>query len=311
MKAYWGLGVAALVFVGCNKDPNEGTDTDSGSEEVIPVVTAEFFDNSSSMDLSENVYDASAVSTPWMMFLALSPSGLTGLVDGDCPAVTPTDNGQITQGDCTDGDGNVWYGTATVSGLKTTYEGFGTSSSSACLDEEGTNTAIYDGEVTLAPAGGQGTQFEADLLIHSYGLGDDCIPFDRHLGLAYRGEVEYSGEDLDTDGQPDDGIFNGSGLYGVSDFGRVYGVTVNERINSVECEFEAADGNTTITADDQTAVINYNGASDCDENATVTWTLDGEDQGELEHVSCSSVGVWSSLWALPALLLVRRRKHDC
>ncbi len=305
-RALW-LAFGMISLAACKKEPSDSGDSDEPSSEVEPVVTAEFFEDLAPMNLSEDIAFAFSASTPWMMFITLSPQGMLGAApEGDCPVVTSTNTGAVTQGDCTAEDGTVWYGTATTSGFKTTYEGFGVSTATECADG-GTNTAIYDGVVTMIPTQSGGIQFEADLLVHSYGVEDDCTLFDRELGVAYTGNSEYSGEDEDTDGQPDNQTFNGSGLFGMSDAGQVHGTTDNELINSIVCDFEAASGSTTLTAGGQTAVITYDGATDCSEEATVTWTLDGVDQGELSGVSCSTSGGLALGWALPALALLRRR----
>ena len=44
-----------------------------------------------------------------------------------------------------------------------------------------------------------------------------------------------------------------------------------------------------FTTSTQTAAVHYDGATDCDLESTVTWTLDGAGQGEISGISCASV----------------------
>mgnify|MGYP001270728821 CR=1 FL=1 len=58
-------------------------------------------------------------------------------------------------------------------------------------------------------------------------------------------------------------------------------------------------------------VVTYDGESDCDEASTVQWSLNGEDQGEMEGVSCSTgtqpKNALAILGLLLGLILIRRR----
>src|SRR5207237_7006940 len=60
---------------------------------------------------------------------------------------------------------------------------------------------------------------------------------------------------------------------------------------AADCFSEAHSGTTTLTGGGKTAVITYDGGTDCDEEGTVTWTLDGVDQGEVAGVACTVTGV--------------------
>ena len=80
------------------------------------------------------------------------------------------------------------------------------------------------------------------------------------------------------------------------------------------CQDEALSGQTSITGL-RAVEIRYDGATDCDAESTVTWSLDGVVQaGELTGVECSATpgrrGSWVTLLVLGvvALVLVRRRR---
>ena len=70
--------------------------------------------------------------------------------------------------------------------------------------------------------------------------------------------------------------------------------TDNEDFNKVTCPYEASAGSTTITGGGHTAVITYDGATDCSTSSTVTWTYDGIDRGTLFGVFCDVADLGTS-----------------
>ncbi len=103
------------------------------------------------------------------------------------------------------------------------------------------------------------------------------------------------------------GTWNGAGRAGTSRLGAWEVRTVDEILGG-GCEHEAASGTTTLRAGGTEVVITYDGATDCDEESTVQWSLNGTPQGELAGIPCS---ISPSLMAGLALLLLRRRLHQC
>ena len=88
--------------------------------------------------------------------------------------------------------------------------------------------------------------------------------------------------------------------------------TVDEVTNDTLCASEAISGSTHFTTSTQTAAVHYDGGTDCSEESTVTWTLDGVDQGEISGVSCSSTASGRGLLGLGLSmgLLVGFRRRD-
>jgi hypothetical protein len=76
---------------------------------------------------------------------------------------------------------------------------------------------------------------------------------------------------------------------------------------------EAASGTTTLQSEGHTAVITYDGATDCDDDAAALWSVDGDDRGTIEGVTCA-VSTTAGPAALTPLLLLplafRRRARD-
>lgn len=62
------------------------------------------------------------------------------------------------------------------------------------------------------------------------------------------------------------------------------------------CRDEAISGQTTVSVANGVAVFRYDGETDCDEESTVTWTLDGVDHGEISGVSCAAVAAEDAPW---------------
>jgi hypothetical protein len=87
--------------------------------------------------------------------------------------------------------------------------------------------------------------------------------------------------------------------------------TIDEVTNDSVCGTEAISGSTRFTTSEHTAAVHYDGATDCSEESTVTWTLDGDVQGEISGVACSTTangrGLSGVLLSMGVLLIFRRR----
>ncbi|MEC7240472.1 MAG: hypothetical protein VXW32_04485, partial [Myxococcota bacterium] len=88
--------------------------------------------------------------------------------------------------------------------------------------------------------------------------------------------------------------------------------TEDEVLFETVCSTEALSGTTTLSNSNDTVVFQYDGETDCDDPGTVTWTLNGEPQGEISGVNCAISGRASGGWlvVLGALALTRRRRED-
>lgn len=224
-----------------------------------------------------------------------------------CPVPSPGPDAETTvyTGGCTDEAGDAWHGEATVRAVgedrgEITYEDFGNEGLADCTGGGTVSSrTTIDGEVTLSEDGA----FAIDLT----GEGDDvdadaCTATSAEFVLVYDGVQVQRTDRIAT--------WSGSGAYGSTTLGRVQAETVDEVLDEDGCESEAQSGTTTLTTKDHEAVITYDGATDCDPESTVTWTLDGADQGEMLDVSCaapgSAFGAWASVVALAGL---RRRRR--
>lgn len=252
-------------------------------------------------------------SAPNVFFIANSISAIITVdgMDPVCPMVTRSASETVIEGGCTDDQGVEWFGRAVLppseEGTETppngtaTYDGFGSERPSGCATNPGaTITQITDGTVQFSSSLTSLT-FEVDLVLHGSGTDSDCETNESDVGIEYSGSAAIGGEAS---------TWNGSGRIGADRFGRYDVRTDDEVLNDSVCDSEALSGSTTVTGSD-VAVFTYDGATDCDMESTVTWTLNGEDQGELQGVACSASpgrGVsWIAIAAL-ALALVRWRR---
>jgi MYXO-CTERM domain-containing protein len=250
------------------------------------------------------------------IFVIANLAGSVVQVDGMdpvCPMVTRSSGQTILEGGCTDEDGDMWFGRAVLPPSEggttgptngtSTYDGFGSDSLAGCEDQpEARRRQTFDGTVVVT---GDLTsiEYDVDLVVTIEGLDSDCTSDDGTLGIDYQGSAAI-GDDTSE--------WNGSGSIGSTAFGRYDIETEGEVLDEAICEDEAISGTTTITGAD-VAVITYDGATDCDMESTVTWTLNGEDQGEITGVSCSASqgsnrGSWIAL-ALAAIGLALRRRR--
>ena len=126
-----------------------------------------------------------------------------------------------------------------------------------------------------------------------FGSDDGASAFAAHFvhvgetvtSFHYDGSVEgsYDGPSL----------WNGSGRierdgpFGPS--GTVTAQTTNELIDGSACAGEPLSGQTTLKSDGQTAVVDYDGSTDCDTAHSARLRVDGEDRGTISGISCDLV----------------------
>ena len=251
------------------------------------------------------------------LLIAGIDSGGTGSGSGSggvmCPTKTTSGTTTGYEGGCTDDKGRVWFGSATEVGDSTTggtitYAGFGYDGMATCMGMMYPQHVVFDG--TLRQNIGTPNSFNVDVTTSSEGVNSTtCVSASGKSAVVYAGSFTPTGADTNGDGTPDGKIWEGAGDFGNSLTGKVSAETVDEVVDNNVCSHEAASGTTTVTANGHVAVITYDGATDCSDMSTVTWTLDGADQGTLTGVSCNSGGARGS-WPLAAALalVLRSRK---
>jgi hypothetical protein len=208
--------------------------------------------------------------------------------DPSCPTVADDGTTWTAHGGCTDSAGRKWNGQASIvragDDRALTLDGF-----------QGT-----DGTVNLQ-------QGQADL--HE---------FEAHLVLAGVTTVDYMGSVQGGYSGPT--LWNGSGHIerqgAIAPNGAVDATTLDEKVDNDVCAGQAVSGQTTIKSGSDEAVITYDGESDCDKAQAAQLSVNGEDRGLVEGISCSvatpggpahgAAGVLASV----ALGLLRRRARQ-
>ena len=236
--------------------------------------------------------------------------------DDTCPTIVEdvVNNVTTVTGGCTDTSGRTYAGTATFEldkyagtqpvGLRVDYDAFVVETEEPC-DAGGTlvDSLTLDGTwVEDLSTGG----FDLDLVMDGFVLDTEACTATAQSLLAV-----YGGNSNQRQVPNGPWSFAGSGRVGSSLFGQVEAETVDEIVDSSVCSSEAASGTTTLTSGGNTAVITYDGATDCDPESTVTWSLNGTDQGELEGVACatgSTAPLGGLLLLTGALAFARRRR---
>lgn len=296
--------VAAVLLVGCGGASSVLGSYKDGS--ITTDVDATTWANNGS---APKVYTAST--------LPLALIGLAGLggesADPNCPKKTTDGNTSRWQGDCTDKNGTRWLGSAEqaleAAGSKTgrvTYNGFGFESTVNCNDKTGTSKLTFDGVVNVSGTQEE-THFDIDVRMDTDGLEKEtCTAKTASAAYDYSGILKQDGSNKAT--------WNGSGRVGNSELGVVSVETKDEVIDSSVCASEALSGTTTINAGPNTAVITYDGATDCEDSSTVGWALNGESKGELTGVACTAAAGPAALAWLGAMIgalpLLRRRSKQ-
>lgn len=230
--------------------------------------------------------------------------GQITFADPACPT-TDDDGTTVTiKGGCTDSSNTEWTGSASIArsgeGDKTlTLDGYG---SFASADMR----AVTTGTVNIRRISATLHEFDVDL-IHEGGI---------TTTITYSGSVKGDYASATT--------WNGSGEVEregmVAPTGHVQATTVDQVLDNAVCAGQAVSGRTTIRSGGATAVITYDGATDCDEEKAARWSVDGKDRGLIDGICCSAGAIGSNqdpvpsaaVWLLSALVLVmaaRRRRR--
>ena len=324
-----------IVDTGDTTDTGEHTDPLSEEEQQAQDAYDAFLAEIPEADLStaEQVTIWSQTSAPNLFMQVLVPTfmvgdqisqwqeaGNSGLPD--CPVYTGYDEtGQVVGmeasvvGDgCTDFKGTQWLGSNTQS-----------------MSKDGNILLVNNGFGTIGPSP-ECTDRNDTLLIHSYTewsyLSEDTVEIDMLSALDAVTHTTDSScmpveDGLATDvvmtqltemvGDAEQNTWNHVGHAAINSdgvTGHMDVETTDEVTNDSLCTTEALSGTTRFTTSTQTAAVHYDGATDCDLESTVTWTLDGVGQGEISGISCASVsnrlGWVGMLFSMFAVLWGRR-----
>jgi hypothetical protein len=216
--------------------------------------------------------------------------------DGTCPSVDDDGTTLVITGGCTTEDGRRFEGTATVvrgaeGRIDLTLDGYGRA-------DEADSVPRVTGTFAIVRTSAEEQVFQAEY------VQDGLLTLD----VAYTGTVEgtYDGATL----------WNGNGSVARGGFtdasGEVAAVTVDQLRDDDVCAGEAASGTTTIDLVDQILVIEYDGATACDEDHSARYRVDGEDRGTVPGITCAASpgrsGSGLLLLAPLAALLLRIRR---
>ncbi len=264
-----------------------------------------------SVDGPEDVKKLAQMSAPNMFVQGMLPLLLVetarglGNPDTDCPKKTEEGNTVTIEGGCTTASGAKIYGKATqtregkfsfTSGAasgsidlgEVVYQDFGLEADQTC--DDGTKKKVTmkaNGTMKSRQTGTDAYAFDIDIVVKGDLLDEETctVTPDGTLAIVYSGT--FTGENPDAEGRYQKTTWNGSGRMGSTDLGRASATTTDEVYDVTVCEREAASGTTRIQAAKE-VVITYDGATDCSPDATVTWSLDGAEQGTLTGVGCTS-----------------------
>lgn len=254
------------------------------------------------LNTAEAVQYWSSVSAPNLLLNAYSPLLAVYAAEEqgpvDCPVGSAEGDVTTYTGGCTDNEGNTWEGTLTVHPDAIVYTGLELGQPSE--DCPGAVTTLFlDGRLG-GDREAEPLSFSLDLAMHIEGPDASCDPSGGELAILYNGTQRADGEAE---------LWSGTGRVGDTERGWVDATTTDERLDQSVCPTQAASGQTTLTNGTDVVVITYDGATDCDEQSEVPWSLNGEPQGMLSGVSCAVGGpAGGALAAVLALGMLRRRQ---
>ena len=245
------LLLVSLLSLGCSG----GTDLDN------PEHVAAWANSASALAVYLPAYEPIGVA-----------DGEVSVGDGTCPSVVDDGTTLVITGGCTTGDGRRFEGTATVvrgadGRIDLTLDGYGNA-------DEDDSVPRVTGTFAIVR-----TSAEAQTFVAQY-VQDGLLSLD----VDYAGSVEgtYDGATL----------WNGQGTVARGGFtdasGEAAAVTVDQRRDDDVCRGEAASGTTTIDHADRTLVIEYDGATACDEDHSARYRVDGEDRGTVPGITCAA-----------------------
>ena len=217
-------------------------------------------------------------------------------------------------GGCTDHNGVAWMGSSSqymldVETIAMVNDGFGTSTPSADCKGVSDHFSIHSYSEWSDFAGDTNTVSLLSALGSTTHMVDDsCKPVEEGMAL----DVVMTRKSVMA-GEAEEVTWNQTGhtaAQTIAATGQMDIETKDEVTNDSICYSEAISGSTHFTTSVQTAAVHYDGGTDCSDESTVTWTLDGVDQGEISGVSCASTtrrGL-PFMWLSLGLVLIFRRR---
>ena len=294
------MGVGACTTTGTIiTDPDQGLPVDAASE------LDAFLEDLSPADLSDvDQIESTAwvTSAPMAYAMGILPVAYAEIqAPSGCPFESVEDGVVTWSGGCMDTELNEWFGTATQTGDHTSYDHFGYMPEDKCQVSSG---MVNHGDIIAVEDGGDRT-FQIEVMVEHATFDADCG--ERRTVVAY----DYRGTSLESG--LDSTIWNGEGTLGTETWGVLEAETVGEILDDQVCPTEAEAGKTSLMAGGDLVEIYYDGATDCDEEGTTPWTFNGDYQGELTGMGCSSLPLGPTLGGLSwlcMLLAVRRRRLE-
>ena len=211
-------------------------------------------------DVSVWATNASAVGVYQHVYQPIAMAdGEQSFADPACPVVEDDGTTWTASGDCTASDGEEFTGTVTI-----VRDG---ASRSLTFDAFQGN----DGSFELREVEAGRYEFDADLDIGGFTF------------IEYMGSVQ-GGYDQRT-------LWNGSGTVKRDGFfapnGEVEASTIDEVVDNDICAGQPVSGRTTLESGEDTAVITYDGETDCDDEKKAILTVNDEDRGFVSDINCS------------------------
>ena len=241
---------------------------------------------------------ANSASALGVYTLAHEPLGFANdafaFADPECPATSDDGTTVVITGGCEDTDGRTWDGEVTVvreeSSWRLTFDAFG--------DDRIGGMARVSGRFDIDEQAEDLHAFEADL--ERDGGIESSIVYSGTVAGGYDGPTVWNG----SGSVSRDGITINSGA--------VEAETVDQVRDNELCPGEGVSGTTTMTSDEHTVVVSYDGDTDCDDDDAARWSRDGEDQGLVTGVTCSAggpAGLSAAFLVLAIALPLRRRRR--
>jgi MYXO-CTERM domain-containing protein len=259
-----------------------------------------------------------AASAPQLFMLAFTPlfaaDATIQIGEETCPTKIVNGNTTTYTGGCMTSDGDPWTGTATQTGAPmgmVEYVDFGGTGTETCNEIEYPSTFKYNGTIVPSATDPGSLAIELTAEVTGPDEANDCAPLTGTFQIDYTVTYRQGTHDADSDGNPDDTYWSGSGKFGNSIDGAVDAMTTDEKLEEELCDSEALEGTTVVSSGGHAITLTYDGATDCDAESTVHWAYDGTDRGELTGVSCSTGGSPGGALVLlaTAFVVARRRRR--
>ena len=224
--------------------------------------------------------------------------GQSTFPDVACPLVSYDGDDTVIEGGCTTTQNVTWVGRAVVT---STDDGSRDVSLEAFGHAEDADPPRDTGTVSVRREATDVHTFAVD--VTRDGLVSLVVDYDGRVEGAYGGPTTWSGSGTLTRG----GFGDPSGTVTAS--------TEGQRRDGSVCNDESLSGTTTIVSGEHTLVVSYDGASVCDGDSNTPYSVDGDDRGLVDGVSCAvspgargGAGAGLGLLGALALLAWRRRR---